>query len=356
MIDLSKVDYRLIAIDSAGTQYDITSICAGLGWSENDKELAVKISFRVGIQLDNQNITDIINVNTPIFVYAKLSDDGEFEEIVRGTVQKFGTAESNKEFQLEVECFDEAFALRHTQDDYFFSPDSSSSSILQKILGDTGVEYSMNIEDVKHEKKVYRARYLSDMITDVLKDLKEKNHKTYFLRAREGKLEIIERGTNEEIYDFDIENILVKVSDSFDAENLVTKVKVVGKSQEEGKQHVDSIVEGRTDLGTRQVIYARDDKTSLEEAEKAAQKILDENGIKRTTQLEAPDLPTLRKGDRIRLRSSFGEGYFFVKSIRHDAAQMKMSADLDYDKEYSESAGLEVYDLAGSNETESSAP
>ena len=356
MINLNHVEYRLIAIDSAGTQFDITPVTAGLGWSEGDKELAAKISFRVGIQLDNQNITDIININTPIFVYAKLSDDGEFEEVLRGTVQKFGIVESNKEFQLEVEALDEAFSLRHTQDDYFFSPDSSSTSILEKILGDAGVEYSINIEDTKHEKKVWRARYLSDMIQDVLKDLKEKNHKTYFLRAREGKLEIIERGTNETIYDFDIENTLIKVSDSFDAENLVTKVKLVGKSQEEGKQHVDAIVEGRTDLGVRQVIYQRDDKTSLEEAEKAAQKILDENGIKRDMTMEAPDLPTLRKGDRIRLRSSFGEGFFFVKSIRHDAAQMKMSASLDYDKEYSAEKGLEVYDLAGGNETASDAP
>ena len=70
---------------------------------------------------------------------------------------------------------------------------------------------------------------------------------------------------NEQIWDFDIDSNLVSVHDSFDSTDTVTKVKVVGKQTSEGKQHVDSIVEGRTDIGTRQVIYNRNDKTTLEE-------------------------------------------------------------------------------------------
>ena len=214
----------------------------------------------------------------------------------------------------------------------------------------------MEITDVKHEKKVYRSKYICDMVGDVLKDLKEKNGGTYFVRAKEGVIEIIPRGTNETIYHFDIDDSLVRVTDSFDSEDTVTKVKVVGKETTEGHQKIDAVVEGRTDLGTRQVIYHRDDKTSLAEAETAAKKILDENGIKRKTTLEAPDLPFLRKGDRIRLRSTAGEGYFFIKNISHDVPQQRMRAEVDYDKEYSEQHGLPVYDLAVADETGSSNP
>lgn len=355
MFDLATLEYRLIAITKDAAQIDLTPITNSLGWSEGDKELAAKITFKCAVNLGEQNITDVINVNTQLIVYAKFGDE-DFQEVCRGRVEKFGLVESNREFLLDVEAADEAAALRHSQEDYFFSPDSSSTSILEKILKDHGVNAEIHVEDTKHEKKIFRGKYLSDMLTDVLKDLKEKTGKVYFIRARAGVIEIIERGTNETIYDFDIENNLVKVSDSFDASKLVTKVKVVGKQREEGHQHVDAVVEGRTDLGERQVIYARDDKTNLEEAQKAAKKILDENGIKRKISIEAPDLPTLRKGDRIRLRSSLGEGFFLIKSIRHDAAQMKMNAELDYDKKYSEEQRLEVYDLAQGSETESDAP
>ena len=216
--------------------------------------------------------------------------------------------------------------------------------------------HEIRITDAKHEKKVYRGEHLADMLTDILKDLKEKTGETYFIRAKEGVIEIIPRGTNEQIWHFDIDDELVRVNDEFDSTDTVTKVKVVGKQRTEGHQHVDAVVEGRTDLGERQIIYQRNDKTSLEEAEKAAKKILDENGIKRKTTFEAPDLPFLRKGDRIRLRSTVGEGYFFIKSIRHDVPQRKMNADLDYDKKYSEEKGLEVYDLAATDESGSSNP
>ncbi len=194
------------------------------------------------------------------------------------------------------------------------------------------------------------------MIADVLKDLKEKGGGTYFLRAKGGVIEIIPRGTNETIYHFDVDDSLVRVNESFDSSDTVTKVKVVGKQKEEGHQKIDSVVEGRKDLGTRQVIYQRDDKTTLEEAEKAAKKILSENGIKRKTNIESPDIPFMRKGDRIRLRSSVGEGFFFIKSIRHDAPRQQMHMELDYDKDYSEKQGLEVYDLAATDESGSSNP
>ena len=356
MIDLSKVEYRVVVVASDGTQYDVTPITSSLGWQEGEKELAAKITCKFAcVMVDGALITDVVKMMTPIIIYA--SDGDGFQEMIRGNVSKLGLTESNGEFTLNIEAADEAQALRHSQDDYYFSPDASSSSIIEKILSDHGVPYTIQISDVKHEKKVYRAKYLSDMLGDVLKDLKEKGGGTYFIRAKEGVIEIIPRGSNETIWHFDIDNNTVRVTDEFDSEDTVTQVKVVGKQKTEGHQSVDAVVDGRQDLGTRTVIYHRDDKTSLAEAETAAKKILDENGtIKRKTTLEAPDLPFLRKGDRIRLRSTVGEGFFFVKSISHSAPQQKMRMELDYDKEYSKDQGLEDYELAATDESGSSNP
>lgn len=355
MIDLSKLEYRVVVVGSDGTQYDLTDITSALGWSEGEKELAAKITAKFAcVEFGGKMITDLVQMCTPVFVYAGLGDD--FQEMIRGTVNKISIVESNREFSLDIEAADEALALRQNQDDFFFTPDHSSTAIITEIFNRFGVPHELQITDVKHEKKVYRGKYLSDMIADVLKDLKEKGGETYFLRAYEGTIQIIPRGTNQDIYYFDISDTFTRASESFDSSDTVTKVKVVGKEREEGHQRIDAVIEGRNDLGTRQVIYPRDDKTTLEEAEKAAKKILEENGIKRKTTLESADLPFIRKGDRIRLRSTLGEGYFFIKAVRHDAPQMKMTADLDYDKKYSEEQGLEVFDLAATDESGSSAP
>ena len=34
MIDISKVEYRVVVVDREGKQYDVTNITSALGWSE----------------------------------------------------------------------------------------------------------------------------------------------------------------------------------------------------------------------------------------------------------------------------------------------------------------------------------
>lgn len=347
MYNLVKMEYRVVVVAAEGEQLDVTNITTGLGWSEGEKELSAKISCKLAItDVGGKSLDEIVTVNTPLIIYA--GDGEEFVEVMRGNVSKLELVEANNEFYINTECTDEAHGLRHTQDDFYFTDGHSSTAILEKILNDAGTPYEIKIKDGIHSKKVYRQKYYSDVIADVLKDLKEKTHEEYFIRAKEGVIEITPRGTNETIYHFDIDSNVTRVRESFDASKVVTKVKVVGKEKTEGHQALESVVEGNTELGTRQVIYRRHDKETLEEAESAAKKLLDENGVQRKTSLEAPDVPSLRKGDKIRLHSSLGDGFFYVKSIRHDAPQMKMTLELD--------AAESEYETAGTSETTELAP
>ena len=47
MIDLRKVDYRVICISPEGEQLDLTPICTDLGWEEGARELSVRISLKI---------------------------------------------------------------------------------------------------------------------------------------------------------------------------------------------------------------------------------------------------------------------------------------------------------------------
>ena len=133
---------------------------------------------------------------------------------------------------------------------------------------------------------------------------------------------------------------------------MVTRVVIVGKDGEDGKQKVEATVDGRTEFGVRQAIIDRPKDKSLDDATKSAQEILKEKGsIKRTPRLEAPDLPFLRKGDRIRVSVGTVTGYFFVKSVRHNADDQKMTLEIDEDKESNGS-----YDTNAMDETNGEDP
>ena len=354
MIDLSKLEYRLVAIGSGGEQHDLTGVTSGLNWTEAEKQLASKITCKLAAFVNDKPITDFVSINTQLIICADTGDG--FQEVMRGNVQKLNFSESNREMEVNLEAADEAIALRQSQVDEYFTEDHSSTAILEKILNDGDIPHTIKITDQKHSKKVYRAKYLADIIADILKDIKEKDGGTYIVRAKGGVLEIIERGTNETIYEFSVENNVTRVSESLDASKLVTQVKICGKETKEGRPPVEATVDGNLELGRRTVIYHRSDKETLDEAQKAAEKILKENDIQRKTSFEAADLPFLRKGDLIQLRNSLGAGRFFVKSISHNADKASMRVELDYSKEKSEEAGFEVYQLAETAEFDSPAP
>ena len=351
MIDLSKIIYRTIAITPDGLQLDLSDITHALGWSEGEKELSAKITLKLAnAAFQEKNISELVVPFTPIIIYADMG--AGMQEICRGTVQKWSLHETNGEFYLQIEAADEVQALRKNQDEFYFTDGHTSTAILGEILSKWGVPHEISLQETTHSKKVYRKKYLIDMIQDVLQDIKEKGGGVYFVRAKGGVVEIIPRGTNETVFHFDISDNLIRTEESFDVSKLVTRVQVVGKLKDEGHQKIESTIDGKTNLGVRQIIYERSDKTSLEEAETAAKKILEEQGdAKHEVSIEAPDIPTMRKGDRIRVRSSTGEGYFFIKSIRHNAATQKMTLELDEDKEKNP-----AYDTARTDESNSSSP
>ena len=352
MIDLNKVEYRVVAVTPDGQQLDLTDITHGLGWREGEKELSAKITLKLAnADYGGKNVSELVQPFTPLIIYASMG--GSFEEVIRGTIQKWGTRETNGELFLNIEAADEVQTLRRNQDHFYFTADHSSSAIINEIFGKWGVPFESQVEDVTHAKKVYNKKYLIDMIEDVLTDIKEKGGEFYFVRAKGGVIQIIPRGTNEITYHFDIEDNLIRVEEDFDVSSIVTRVLVVAKGKEEGHQSIEATVDGKIDLGVRQVIYERGNKTTLEEAQKAAEKILKEQGdAKHDVSIEAPDIPTLRKGDRIRVRGSNEQDmYYFVKSIRHNAASQRMTLELDEDKEMNSE-----YDTCDVDESDSSSP
>lgn len=336
MIDLRHVSYRVVAVTPDGEQLDVTNVTTNLGWEEGEREFSARISLKMqNAEYNGKLISELVQPNTPIIVYAIVN--GESTEVVRGTVQKWSPTETNGTFSIDMEAYDEMLALRRNQDCFYFTDGTTTKAALTSVLDQWGVPYDFSKgpdPGVAHAKMAFKKNYVSDVLSKILEDLKKKGGGVYFFRAREGKVEIVPRGSNETVYHFDSESNLTSAKDSFDASAIVTQVKVVGKSDEEGHQAVEEVVTGKTEYGVRQEIIERPSDKTLDEVRESAQQILKEKGgLKRKTSVQCADVPFIRKGDRVRVESGTLSGFWFVKSIQHNAADEKMTMDLDEDKE-----------------------
>ena len=333
MIDLRDISYRVVCITPDGTQLDITSITTGLGWEEGEKELAARISLKVyNVLYGGKRMSQLVQPETPIFVYAMIG--GAQKEMIRGTVKKWEPTYTNGTSSLSIEAYDEMQPLRRNQDFAYFADGTKTKAMITSILDKWSVPYTYNGPDITHNKMVFKKSYVSDMLTKILDDVKKKDGGVYFIRAKEGKVEIIPRGSNEDVYHFDEQDNTVSAKDSFDSGSLITRVIIVGKTDKEGHQKIEATENGKTEFGIHQAIIEHQNSKTLAQAQEAAKQMLKEKGaLKRKTTIQAPDIPFVRKGDRVRISAGTVTGYFFIKSIRHNAEDQKMTFEVDEDKE-----------------------
>ena len=318
---VSDTNYTLLLVAEDGQVYDISSFAEDLGWEENVKELATTISFTV--VTSNEELISILNIGC---VVAVLTDD---IERARGRINKVKVKVSGSREVRTVTAYDELFCLKTSEDQLYFSAGQSTKAILSQIFGDWGVplgEYTG--ADVTHEKLVYRTGTLADTIMDILDDAYKKGGPKTILRASQGKIDVVKRGGNEEVYEFD-ENDTVSAEQEVSIANLVTRVKVLGQTDDkDGVPPVEATADGLTQFGIRQKIYVRDKDTTEAEAKEAVMQIFEDEGkVSMTQSLVAPDVPELRKGHVIYVNIGELSDYYYVTGIRHDASSGTMTVD-----------------------------
>lgn len=316
--------------DSKGRQSDIKDYIENLGWEENEKELAVRISFTA--RNDKTSRGYLSSFIVPGVVVAVFATDGKTfnDEVARGNIEKWNPQVQNSSDNLKCICYDDLYKLQKSQDNVFLSEGTSTKSAIKGLMKDWGYTLkSYDGPDVTHSKQVLRNKYQSDIILTLLDDAVKKSGEKSILRAKEGYPSVIRRGSNSKVYVFQIDNI-ESVSRELSTENLVTRVKVVGQADDDGNTSVEAVLNGLTKYGIRQRIYTRGSDTDLASAKSAAQEILDENGkLEEKVTVQSPDVPFIRKGDLVYLILSSVRSYYFVKSITHDASTHSMTMQLE---------------------------
>lgn len=330
MIDIATVKYRVIVVDSKKNRYNITDYLENLAWQENEGEISMQTSFSVRNDKTSKGyLSKLIKPGSLIIVSAK-HDKKKYEEVARGYVVTWNPTNQNSSHDLRCTCYDDLYNLQKSQDNFYFRSGTGTKTRIQKVLKKWKIPIgAYQGPNKKHGKKRYQGKYLSDIILDILDDAVKKGGKKCVLRMKNGKVTVVSRESNSEIYVFKSNNTKV-VNNSRSTADLVTRVKVIGKAKKKGKNRVVATLNGLTKYGVRQRIYTRGSDETIKQAKKAAKEILAESGdIKQDITVQSPDVPYIRKGDTVYMQVASVKGYYDVKSIQHDAATMSMTMSLE---------------------------
>lgn len=329
MLDIYELKYRLVVMSESGAQYNIKDFAEKIGWEQNDGELATRISFTVKnntIPDIKKKISEIVKPGCLVMIYAECS--GTKGEVARGYVSKWRPVLSNSKTKFEVTAYDELYNLQKSQEMIYYSSGAGTKTVLMRIFGDWGIPVGKyNGPDVKHGKLAYKTEMLSDVIKKVLDDAKKKGGGKAFVRADEGKVSVLRWGDNDPVYAFTT-STTKEVSHTISTETMITRVKIIGKEPKEGRPPVEAVLNGKTQFGIRQKIYTRGEDETAAEAQTAAQEIINASGKEKTEiAVQGPDVPFIKKGDKVHIKAGSLNGYYFVKGIQHDAdtGSMKMN-------------------------------
>lgn len=278
-IDISKIKYRVILVTSSGKQIDVTQAAESIGWEEGDAELAMRTNISLhNITYEGKKLSSIAQ---PGCIVAIIADWGTgSDEVARGTIVEWEPGEiGNTATLFDIMAYDELFNLQQSQDNRYYTAGTGTKSAIMGIFNDWGVPVEKyEGPDVAHAKTPFKNEYLSNILIQLLDDAAKKGAPKCIIRATKGKVSVLPKGSNKTIYHFDEDTNAVLVRDKISTVDLVTRVKVVGKEDSEGRQPVEAVLDGQTQYGIRQKIYNRSEDDTLATAKSAAQEMLDEQG------------------------------------------------------------------------------
>ncbi|UVY50349.1 MAG: Prophage endopeptidase tail [Bacteriophage sp.] len=328
MIDVANIKYRLVVMTEDKKQYNIKEFVENLGWEENDGELAVRISFTA--KNDQTSAGLISSLAKPGCLVGVFASHGSIdEEVARGYITDWKPTLSGSKDKFDVTCYDELYNLQESQELIYYSSGIGTKSAITKIFDDWQIPMDKyEGPDVTHGKLAYKTEMLSDVLLDILDDAKKKGGGSAMIRAAKGKVSVIEWGSNTTVYHFEADNTK-QVSHKKSTSGMITRVKIIGQEDDDGRSSVEAVVNGLTKFGVRQKIYIRGKDDSVSDAQSAAQEIIDEKGqVKEDITVQAPDIPFIRKGDLVHMTVGTLKDYYYVKGIRHDADSGSMTMDL----------------------------
>ena len=322
--------YYVSLLTKKGTvKYDITPIIETLKISDSDGELATVVTASFpNIQVEGAMLNTLFVAGDVIQVQA---DNGNGKKTVGTFTIWDKDYESSNKKSLSVTGYDSKLIyLQKSEDVQFFTKGKSTDAIISAICKAWGVSLDYKYATITHELKQWRGDKLAEMIIELLEEVRKKTGKKYCMYSDNNKLVISERGKNTTVYEFAAQKNAISTYSRVTLENLVTKVIIHSNSDEGVRSKLEATVTGDTSYGTLQRVIIRSDNTALAESKKEANQMIKDDGKpEEKFEVEAVDIPWIRKGDKINVSAGDMIGSFYVLSITHNCDLKTMSMEVE---------------------------
>lgn len=289
-----------VYIVSGSTKYNVTNAVISQDRAEPDGQIAQRVTLQLAnVKVEGKWLSSLLKARDRVFIYA--NDGTQEKEVFRGYLWTRARNDSISEEKIQYTCYDNLIYFQESEDSLYFSSGKSTKDIMSTICNKWGIKLKYSYDSITHTKLPLRG-YLSDIFTaDILDLVKKRTGKKYVILSDQDTMIVRPVGSNSTIYHFEAGKNISQTASGWTMDGVITKVIIVGKADGDDREPIEATVAGKTsEYGTLQQIQRRSENTTIADAKIEAKNTIDENGDpKWEYEITAPDVPWIRKGDKI---------------------------------------------------------
>lgn len=310
---------------SGSNKYNLTPAVISIELYESERQISQCATIQLAnIQVDGRWLVGIINARDRVYIYA--NDGTTKAEVFRGFAWSRPYHSSINDRDLQIKCYDHLIYLQESEASEYFSAGKTTKDIFTKICGDWGVKMNYSYSSITHAKLPLRGTLADILTSDVLDVVKDRVGKDYVIISDKDTMYVKTVGQNTTIYKIEAGNNAISTSTEWTMDGMTTKVVIHGKADDDDRRPVEATVSGNTSqYGTLQKTIYRDENTTIADAKKEAQNIVNKDGKpKWTYEVRAPVIPWIRKGDKVYINAGdITKKYLIVKEITRNISNSK---------------------------------
>lgn len=326
-----KPEYTVYIV-SGSTKYNVTPAVMSQDRAEPDGQIAQRVTLQLAnVKVGNELLSSLLKARDRVFIYA--NDGTKEDEVFRGYLWTRLRTDSLSNNELGYTCYDNLIYFQESEDSLYFSSGKSTKDIMSNICSKWGIKLQYAYESITHTKMPLRGSLADIFTADILDLVKKRTGKKYVIRSEKDTMVVQTVGSNTTIYHFIAGKNVTKTSSGWTMDGVITQVIVTGKADKNDREPIEATVSGKTgEYGTLQKIQRRSEGTSLADAKIEAKNTINENGEpKWEYEITAPDIPWIRKGDKIYVSAGENVGYRIIKeidrTIDHKSREMTLTLE-----------------------------
>ena len=295
-------------LEGLETKITLTESIDSIAYTAN-VDLAIPEKIYSKVKIEKANIIEII-------------EKEKKESIFKGVIWDINQTEKFSK-NISLQCKERTIYLEESEDEYLFNAGTTASGRARKLCKDWGIPIG-KFEDTKTKlsKSPPKIGSIYGMMLDDLKETAQKGGGLFKYQMK-NKLDLIKLGSNKKVYD--LTDVVEKISSQDSLSGAVTKVKVLGKKDDNKKSPVMGVYSKNSKkLGTIQKVI-QDEKIKNKSIAKSRADALFSSGDYGIS-VDAIDIPGIRAGDKVKLRGT----YLYVSDVTHNLGEPgKMQLNLD---------------------------